>query len=39
MVVKEMKEIAEGYLGTKVTHAVITVPVNFNISFVLCELI
>ncbi|TQV91720.1 78 kDa glucose-regulated protein precursor [Cordyceps javanica] len=30
MILTEMKEIAEGYLGSKVTHAVITVPANFN---------
>ncbi len=30
MVLGKMKEIAEAYLGTKVTHAVITVPAYFN---------
>ena len=30
MVLIKMKEIAEDYLGKKVTHAVITVPAYFN---------
>ncbi|KAF7116504.1 hypothetical protein CNMCM5793_004792 [Aspergillus hiratsukae] len=30
MVLGKMKEIAEGYLGKKVTHAVVTVPAYFN---------
>jgi L1 cell adhesion molecule like protein len=30
MVLTKMKEIAESYLGTEVTQAVITVPANFN---------
>ena len=30
MVLVKMKEIAEDYLGKKVTHAVITVPAYFN---------
>ncbi|KAJ3230541.1 molecular chaperone bip1, partial [Chytriomyces hyalinus] len=30
MVLQKMKEIAESYLGQKVTHAVITVPAYFN---------
>lgn len=30
MVLGKMKEIAEGYLGNKVTHAVVTVPAYFN---------
>jgi len=30
MVLVKMKEIAEGYLGKKVTHAVVTVPAYFN---------
>lgn len=30
MVLGKMKEIAEGYLGDKVTHAVVTVPAYFN---------
>ncbi|KAJ3400597.1 ATPase with role in protein import into the ER [Chytriomyces hyalinus] len=30
MVLKKMKEIAESYLGQKVTHAVVTVPAYFN---------
>ncbi|VDM04923.1 unnamed protein product [Schistocephalus solidus] len=30
MVLGHMKQIAEAYLGTKVTHAVITVPAYFN---------
>ncbi|OAA74491.1 Heat shock protein Hsp70 [Akanthomyces lecanii RCEF 1005] len=30
MILTGMKEIAEGHLGSKVTHAVITVPANFN---------
>ncbi|KAI8808955.1 heat shock protein 70 family [Cladochytrium replicatum] len=30
MVLGKMKEIAEAYLGTKVTHAVVTVPAYFN---------
>ncbi len=38
MILTGMKEIAEGHLGSKVTHAVITVPANFNVSSILCEL-
>ncbi|KAE8149517.1 putative ER Hsp70 chaperone BiP [Aspergillus avenaceus] len=30
MVLGKMKEVAEGYLGKKVTHAVVTVPAYFN---------
>ncbi|KAI9327224.1 heat shock protein 70 family [Obelidium mucronatum] len=30
MVLQKMKEIAESYLGQKVTHAVVTVPAYFN---------
>jgi heat shock protein 5 len=30
MILSKMKEIAEGYLGKKVTHAVVTVPAYFN---------
>src|SRR5438046_6051327 len=30
MVLAKMKEIAESYLGKKVTHAVVTVPAYFN---------
>ncbi|PYH91418.1 dnaK-type molecular chaperone bipA [Aspergillus ellipticus CBS 707.79] len=30
MVLGKMKDIAEGYLGKKVTHAVVTVPAYFN---------
>ena len=30
MVLSKMKEIAESYLGKKVTHAVVTVPAYFN---------
>merc|ERR1712135_254361 len=30
MVLSKMKEVAEDYLGTKVTHAVVTVPAYFN---------
>lgn len=30
MVLGKMKDIAEGYLGNKVTHAVVTVPAYFN---------
>ncbi|XP_052076236.1 endoplasmic reticulum chaperone BiP-like [Mytilus californianus] len=30
MVLSRMKDIAEGYLGKKVTHAVVTVPAYFN---------
>ena len=30
MVLGKMKDIAEGYLGDKVTHAVVTVPAYFN---------
>lgn len=30
MVLLKMKEIAEAYLGKKVTHAVVTVPAYFN---------
>ena len=30
MVLSKMKDIAEGYLGNKVTHAVVTVPAYFN---------
>ena len=30
MILNKMKETAEGYLGTKVTDAVVTVPAYFN---------
>jgi len=30
MVFVKMKEVAEAYLGKKVTHAVVTVPAYFN---------
>ena len=30
MVLGKMRETAEAYLGTKVTHAVVTVPAYFN---------
>ena len=30
MVLQKMKEIAESYLGEKVTNAVVTVPAYFN---------
>ncbi|KAK2074731.1 hypothetical protein P8C59_008915 [Phyllachora maydis] len=30
MILGKMKEVAEGYLGKKVTHAVVTVPAYFN---------
>ena len=30
MVLTKMKEVAEAYLGKKVTHAVVTVPAYFN---------
>ena len=30
MVLGKMKEVAEAYLGKKVTHAVVTVPAYFN---------
>ena len=30
MVLGKMKEVAEAYLGEKVTHAVVTVPAYFN---------
>ena len=30
MVLSKMKEIAESYLGKKVTHAVVTAPAYFN---------
>ncbi|CAK7264419.1 ATPase with role in protein import into the ER [Sporothrix epigloea] len=30
MILSKMKEVAEGYLGKKVTHAVVTVPAYFN---------
>jgi len=30
MVLVKMKEVAEAYLGKKVTHAVVTVPAYFN---------
>lgn len=33
MVLGKMKEVAESYLGKKVTHAVVTVPAYFNVSF------
>lgn len=32
MVLGKMKEVAESYLGKKVTHAVVTVPAYFNVS-------
>lgn len=38
MILTGLKEIAEGHLGSKVTHAVITVPASFNVSLILCEL-
>jgi heat shock protein 5 len=36
MVLGKMKEVAESYLGKKVTHAVVTVPAYFNVSY--CQL-
>lgn len=33
MILGKMKEVAESYLGKKVTHAVVTVPAYFNVSF------
>ena len=30
MVLSKMKEVAEAYLGKKITHAVVTVPAYFN---------
>jgi molecular chaperone DnaK (HSP70) len=30
MILIKMKEIAEAFLGKKVTHAVVTVPAYFN---------
>jgi heat shock protein 5 len=33
MVLGKMKEVAESYLGKKVTHAVVTVPAYFNVSY------
>jgi heat shock protein 5 len=30
MVLGKMRDIAEGFLGEKVTHAVVTVPAYFN---------
>ena len=32
MILGKMKEVAESYLGKKVTHAVVTVPAYFNVS-------
>lgn len=32
MVIGRMKEMAEAYIGRKVTHAVVTVPAYFNVS-------
>ena len=32
MILGKMKEVAEAYLGKKVTHAVVTVPAYFNVS-------
>jgi len=37
MVLGKMKEVAESYLGKKVTHAVVTVPAYFNVSLALQE--
>ena len=34
MILGKMKQIAEEYLGKKVTHAVVTVPAYFNLLFV-----
>ena len=31
MILGKMKEVAESYLGKKVTHAVVTVPAYFNV--------
>lgn len=33
MILGKMKEVAEAYLGNKVTHAVVTVPAYFNVCF------
>lgn len=33
MILGKMKEVAESYLGKKVTHAVVTVPAYFNVSY------
>lgn len=35
MILGKMKEVAESYLGKKVTHAVVTVPAYFNVSLTL----
>ena len=35
MILGKMKEVAESYLGKKVTHAVVTVPAYFNVSHLL----
>lgn len=32
MILGKMKDVAESYLGKKVTHAVVTVPAYFNVS-------
>jgi endoplasmic reticulum chaperone BiP len=36
MILGKMKEVAESYLGKKVTHAVVTVPAYFNVSTLTC---
>jgi heat shock protein 5 len=36
MILGKMKEVAESYLGKKVTHAVVTVPAYFNVSTIIC---
>lgn len=38
MVLGKMKEVAESYLGKKVTHAVVTVPAYFNVSLFVLSL-
>ena len=37
MILGKMKEVAESYLGKKVTHAVVTVPAYFNVSYTSCD--
>jgi heat shock protein 5 len=39
MILGKMKEVAESYLGKKVTHAVVTVPAYFNVSDFLSKLV